>query len=108
MRIRSIAALAASMALAVTGMIGVSSASADDSSASALSCGSRQYFVGSDGHAGGSISCTGGAFTAKATCIKAGESDYIHFGNRATSGGTSTVWCDRGAAIKTPLGYVSS
>ncbi|MFD3757972.1 hypothetical protein [Streptomyces sp. NPDC058622] len=108
MRTRKIAASAASMALAMTGLVGVSSATAADSSATALKCSNRQYFTGSGGHAGASLTCTGGAFTAKATCIKAGEPNYVHFGNRTTSGGTSTVWCDVGSAVKEPLGYVSS
>ncbi|MET8379345.1 hypothetical protein [Streptomyces microflavus] len=108
MSARKLALLVASSALVMTGLVGASTATASDSSATALSCSNRQYFTGSDGHAGGSLSCTGGAFTAKATCVKAGEPNYIHFGNRATSGGTSTVWCDRASSIKTPLGYVSS
>ncbi|WP_328387189.1 hypothetical protein OHS81_26705 [Streptomyces sp. NBC_00400] len=84
----------------MTGVAGTSTANASESSATALSCSNRQYFPGSDGHAGGSIRCTGSAFVAKATCFKRGYGNYTHYGNRVESGGTSTVWCDRDATME--------
>ncbi|MER7968387.1 hypothetical protein ABTX35_05110 [Streptomyces sp. NPDC096080] len=87
------AAPAAGVASAST----VSAASAPVS-ARGLNCGSPRLLTGSAGHKGASVSCTGGSFTASVVCDKQGYR-YTHFGNRAVSGGTSTVWCDLGAAV---------
>ncbi|KDN81140.1 hypothetical protein KCH_72340 [Kitasatospora cheerisanensis KCTC 2395] len=75
--------------------------------AASLSCGNRQYFTGSGGHAGASIRCTGGAFVAKATCYKPNYGTYVHYGNRVETGGTSTVWCDLGATVSSVDGLAS-
>ncbi|MBO0918541.1 hypothetical protein [Streptomyces laculatispora] len=94
-----VAAVAASLALAGGGLLGLASPAA--ASASGLSCGNPKPLVGSAGHHGASISCTGGAFTEFIDCFKPGYGTYRHFGNRAVSGGTSTTWCDIGADVTT-------
>ncbi|MFJ6465770.1 hypothetical protein ACIQM0_32885 [Streptomyces sp. NPDC091387] len=94
-----VAAVAASFALAGAGLLGVASPAA--ASAAGLSCGTPRLLVGSAGHHGASISCTGGAFTEFIDCNKPGYGTYRHFGNRAVSGGTSTTWCDIGADVTT-------
>ncbi|MFE1873598.1 hypothetical protein ACFW9N_22350 [Streptomyces sp. NPDC059496] len=91
----------------MTGVAGASTATASDSSATALSCSNRQYFPGSLGHAGGSVRCTGSAFVAKATCFKRGYGTYYHYGNRVETGGTSTVWCDLDATMEYVTGLSS-
>ncbi|MFE4589348.1 hypothetical protein [Streptomyces laurentii] len=64
-----------------------------------LSCSAR-LVTGSAGHKGASVTCTGGAFTAYVDCERTDNGyQYRHFGNRAVSGGTSTVWCDLNARV---------
>ncbi|MEV0783178.1 hypothetical protein AB0I52_09370 [Streptomyces sp. NPDC050423] len=92
-----VAAVAASFALAGAGLLGMASPAA--ASAAGLSCSTPKLLVGSAGHHGASISCTGGAFTEFIDCYKPGYGTYRHFGNRAVSGGTSTTWCDTGADV---------
>ncbi|MEU0234439.1 MULTISPECIES: hypothetical protein [unclassified Streptomyces] len=92
-----IGAVAASFALASGGLLGLTSQAV--ASPLALSCGSPKYLVGSGGHHGASISCTGSAFTEFIDCYKSGYGTYRHFGNRAVSGGTSTTWCDVNATV---------
>ncbi|MFD8597990.1 hypothetical protein ACFV1L_23580 [Kitasatospora sp. NPDC059646] len=104
MRARVMATVVASVVLAAAGLVGASSSSAG---AAALSCGNKQYFTGSGGHAGASIRCTGGPFVAKAACYKPGYGTYTHYGNRVETGGTSTVWCDLGATVSSVEGLAS-
>jgi len=104
MRTRITAMTLAAGVLAAAGLIGVSS---PDAGAASLSCGNKQYFTGSAGHAGGSLRCTGGAFVAVATCYKPSYGNYTHYGNRVETGGTSTVWCDLGATITELTGRAS-
>ncbi|MCS0637023.1 hypothetical protein NX801_15400 [Streptomyces sp. LP05-1] len=85
------------LALVLGGMTG--SATAAGRGQAALACDSPQYLVGSGGHHGASIRCTGGAFTEFIECDKSGYI-YTHFGNRALSGGTSTTWCDLNAVVR--------
>ncbi|MGW7413440.1 hypothetical protein [Streptomyces sp. NPDC054863] len=92
-----VAALAASVALAGGGMLGMASQAA--ASTTALSCGGPSYLTGSGGHKGASIRCSGSSFTGVIDCYKPGYGTYRHFGNRASSGGTSTTWCDLGATV---------
>ncbi|MGC5345309.1 hypothetical protein ACPXCE_22825 [Streptomyces sp. DT24] len=92
-----VAAVAASLALAGGGLLGMASQAA--ASPSALSCDSPTYLTGSGGHRGASIRCTGSSFTGVIDCYKPGYGTYRHFGNRAASGGTSTTWCDLNATV---------
>ncbi|GAA2815362.1 hypothetical protein [Streptomyces showdoensis] len=74
-------------------------AAAAPSSETALSC-SAQLITGSAGHKGANIRCTGGSFTGVIDCQRTDTGyTYRHFGNRAGSGGTSTVWCDLTARV---------
>ncbi|MCX4681929.1 hypothetical protein OG413_42795 [Streptomyces sp. NBC_01433] len=67
-------------------------------SASALSCGYQ--LVSGNPHKGAAITCTGGSFTGIIDCKRTDTGAvYRHFGNRASSGGTSTVWCDVNAKV---------
>ncbi|MGW0672342.1 hypothetical protein [Streptomyces sp. NPDC002746] len=92
-----VAAVAASLALAGGGLLGL--APTAGAAPAGLSCSTPKLLTGSAGHHGASISCTGGAFTEFIDCYKAGYGTYRHFGNRAVSGGTSTTWCDIGADV---------
>lgn len=106
MRIRDAAVFVASTVLALAGVAAVPSASAAESSALALTCSNPQYFATAQ-NAGASIRCTGGAFVAKLVCYKPSYGNYIHYGNRVESGGTSTVWCDTGATAQKVTGLLS-
>ncbi|MFE3875724.1 hypothetical protein ACFXPX_15160 [Kitasatospora sp. NPDC059146] len=103
---KRVAAFALATALAGAGFVGVSSASAS-AAPTALSCGNKQFFTGSGGHAGASIRCTNGPFVADVTCYKPGYGRYHHYGNRVESGGTSTVWCDLNATAENVVGLAS-
>ncbi|MHC3818114.1 hypothetical protein [Streptomyces sp. DT9] len=92
-----VAAVAASLALAGGGLLGL--APTAGAAPAGLSCSTPKLLTGSAGHHGASVSCTGGAFTEFIDCYKAGYGTYRHFGNRAVSGGTSTTWCDIGADV---------
>ncbi|WP_169748853.1 hypothetical protein [Streptomyces roseoverticillatus] len=103
-----VAAVSASLALAGGGMVslavpasaspsGSASASARDA-APALSCDAWRYERGTKGH-GASIKCYGSSFTGYAVCHQPDGYLYLRFGNRARSGGTSLVWCDRNAEV---------
>ncbi|MFJ1897781.1 MULTISPECIES: hypothetical protein [unclassified Streptomyces] len=92
-----VAAVAASLALAAGGLLGL--APSAGAAPAGLSCSTPRLLTGSAGHHGASVSCTGGAFTGFIDCYKAGYGTYRHFGNRAVSGGTSTTWCDIGADV---------
>lgn len=97
-----VAAVAASLALAGGGLLGLAPSAGAAAAAAApagLSCSTPRLLTGSGGHRGASVSCTGGAFTEFIDCYKAGYGTYRHFGNRAVSGGTSTTWCDIGADV---------
>ncbi|MEW2411074.1 hypothetical protein [Streptomyces griseoviridis] len=91
-------ATAAPATAAVSAAVPAASAASAPATARGLNCGSPRPLTGSGGHKGASVSCTGGAFTASIVCDKQGYR-YVHFGNRAVSGGTSTVWCDLGAYV---------
>ncbi|MFJ9157740.1 hypothetical protein ACIRPS_13180 [Streptomyces griseoviridis] len=91
-------ATAAPATAAVSAAAPAASAATAPATARGLNCGSPRPLTGSGGHKGASVSCTGGAFTASIVCDKQGYR-YVHFGNRAVSGGTSTVWCDLGAYV---------
>ncbi|MEU7160359.1 hypothetical protein [Streptomyces chrestomyceticus] len=91
------AAVTASLVLAGGGLLGM--AAPASAAPSALSCSTPSYLVGSGGHHGASIRCTGSSFTGYIDCYKAGYGTYRHFGNRAAAGGTSTTWCDLNAKV---------
>lgn len=91
------AAVAASVALAGGGLLGM--APHASAAPAALSCSTPSYLVGSGGHHGASIRCTGSSFTGYIDCYKANYGTYRHFGNRVSSGGTSTTWCDLNAKV---------
>ncbi|MFF5715832.1 hypothetical protein [Streptomyces buecherae] len=101
MPVRSrIAAVTTSLALAGAGLLGL--AAPASAGTSALVCPSRaEYIDGSGGHKGARISCTGGSFFLAIRCetLDASHYRYWHYGNWASSGGTSTVWCDLNAKI---------
>jgi hypothetical protein len=90
---------AAGAVLALGLAVGGLSATAFPAAAADLSCSAR-LVTGSAGHKGASVTCTGGAFTAYVDCERTDNGyQYRHFGNRAVSGGTSTVWCDLNARV---------
>ncbi|BAU84885.1 hypothetical protein SLA_3996 [Streptomyces laurentii] len=90
---------AAGAVLALGLAVGGLSATAFPATAADLSCSAR-LVTGSAGHKGASVTCTGGAFTAYVDCERTDNGyQYRHFGNRAVSGGTSTVWCDLNARV---------
>ncbi|MBO0655812.1 hypothetical protein J1792_24435 [Streptomyces triculaminicus] len=102
-----VAAVSASLALAGGGAVGVAApASASEGAAPSLSCDAWRYERGSDGH-GASITCYGSSFTGYAVCHQPDGYLYLRFGNRARSGGTSTVWCGRNAEV-TDAGAIRS
>ncbi|MEV6977074.1 hypothetical protein [Kitasatospora sp. NPDC093806] len=103
---KRVAALALATAMVGAGFVGISATSAS-ATTTALSCGNKQFFSGSGGHAGASIRCTGGAFVANVTCFKPGYGRYHHYGNRVESGGTSVVWCDLYATAEDVTGLPS-
>ncbi|MEV7426274.1 hypothetical protein [Streptomyces sp. NPDC091212] len=107
---RTIAAIGATLALGAGGLLitaapataapefpAASSAPTAPSAPTALTCTHRLQ-TGSGGHKGAAITCNGSTFTGIIDCKK-GDLVYRHFGNRAASGGTSTVWCDLGAQV---------
>ncbi|RDG39031.1 hypothetical protein [Streptomyces corynorhini] len=97
----TLAAVAATLALGAGGLLTAAApatAAAPRAQApAALSC-THQLLTGSGGHKGAAITCQGSTFTGVIDCKK-GDLVYRHFGNRAASGGTSTVWCDLGAQV---------
>ncbi|MFE3825859.1 hypothetical protein [Streptomyces sp. NPDC059092] len=95
---RTVAAVAATLALGAGGLLTAAvPATAAPKAPAALTC-SHQLLTGSGGHKGAAITCKGSTFTGVIDCKK-GDLVYRHFGNRAGSGGTSTVWCDLGAQV---------
>ncbi|MEU7136790.1 hypothetical protein [Streptomyces sp. NPDC046261] len=68
------------------------------SSLSSFTCDAWRYERGSRGH-GASVTCHGSSFTGYAVCHQPNGDWYIRFGNRAPSGGTSIMWCDRNAEV---------
>ncbi|MGW4231199.1 hypothetical protein ACWEF9_18195 [Streptomyces sp. NPDC004980] len=102
MPIRSrVAAVSTSLVLAGAGMLGV--ASPASAGTSALICPSYPQLIdGSGGHKGARISCNGGSsffLAIRCETLDAAKYRYWHYGNWASSGGTSTVWCDLDAKI---------
>ncbi|WP_406349242.1 hypothetical protein OHA44_36875 [Streptomyces sp. NBC_00144] len=97
-RNRFIGSIAATALLSAGLLSAAAPATAVSAPAQALNCGSPTLLTGSAGHKGAKVTCTGAAFTASVVCDKQGY-QYRHFGNRAVSGGTSTVWCDLGAYV---------
>ncbi|MFJ2176722.1 hypothetical protein ACIOHE_27985 [Streptomyces sp. NPDC087851] len=99
----ALAAVAATLALGAGGLLATAApataapATATPESRAALTC-SHRLLTGSGGHKGAAITCNGSTFTGVVDCKK-GDLVYRHFGNRAASGGTSTVWCDLGAQV---------
>ncbi|GHG74908.1 hypothetical protein GCM10018779_52000 [Streptomyces griseocarneus] len=111
MRIRyRVAAVSVSLALAGGGAVSVaapasasasasaSAAASDSTATSSFSCDTWRYERGRRGH-GASITCHGSSFTAYAVCHQPDGYLYVHFGNRARSGGTSIAWCDLNAEV---------
>lgn len=90
---RSFVALTAALALGAGGLV-----AAAPSSAAALTCDPVRRLTGGGGHRGASVTCRGGAFTGWTDCKK-DSLIYRHHGNRAFSGGTSTMWCDVHATV---------
>ncbi|MFJ3709506.1 hypothetical protein OG204_01645 [Streptomyces sp. NBC_01387] len=97
-RNRLVGSIAATALLGAGLLSAAAPATAAPAQVQALNCGPATPLTGSGGHKGARVTCTGAAFTASVVCDKQGY-QYRHFGNRAVSGGTSTVWCDLGAYV---------
>ncbi|MEU3184534.1 hypothetical protein ABZ707_10025 [Streptomyces sp. NPDC006923] len=84
-------AVAAALALGAGGQL---TAASPASAAAPLSCDQPNDVTDNSGHRGVAITCRGDLFTGWVRCQK-GELVYVRYGNRATSGGLSTVWCEQ-------------